>query len=723
MESIEKVVPTICASHCGGTCILRVHVRDGIITKIETDNGEEPQLRACLKGRAYRQRVYAPDRLTFPQRRVGTRGEGKFTRITWDEALQTVSKELKRIGNLHGPESILYLYSAGDVCQLHNAQTIHKLLCLAGGYTRLWGARSFQGGITASLASYGTIRTNNSRDDLLNSRLIILWGWNPANTVTGTNTSWYLAQAKEAGAKVISVDPRFTDTAGFFADQWIPIRPGTDAAMLIAMAYVLLKKGLHDQSFLDRYTIGFEEFQEYVLGKEDGEAKTPSWAEEITGVRADTIEDLAVEYATNKPAALMAGIAPGRTAYGEQYHRAAIILASMTGNIGIHGGSAAGRAWESGLWYPYKMRHGLSFKPIGGCTPQEKAGKEDQATQYTPSGIHHVFMPEFVLEGKEGGYPADIKLLIMANANYVNQQPNTNKIIKALKKLEFIVILEQSMTASAKFADILLPTTTFLERNDINFGVGTPFYGFTKKVIKPVGECKSHLEIARELAVYMGIDYGQETEDELLRADVEGSEIPDYEKFKDKGIYRLKLGKPYVAFQKQIEDPAHNPFPTPSGKIEIYSQDWANLQRPEIPPVPKYIETWEGQNDPLAKRYPLHLITTHFKRRTHTQFDNIPWLKELEEQTMLINSVDAAARDIKDEDKVRVFNDRGELVIKVKVTERIMPGVVDIPQGAWYNPDEKGTDQGGNPNVLTRNQPSPTGAFPYNTCLVQVLKL
>jgi anaerobic dimethyl sulfoxide reductase subunit A len=218
-------------------------------------------------------------------------------------------------------------------------------------------------------------------------------------------------------------------------------------------------------------------------------------------------------------------------------------------------------------------------------------------------------------------------------------------------------------------------------------------------------------------------DFGEDSEDELLKEMVVGTEISDYETFKQEGVHRLEFDEPYVAFREQIEDPENNPFPTPSGKIEIYSQALADLKNPKIPPVAKYIETWESRNDSLAKKYSLQLISTHFKRRTHGQFERVPWLRELEPQAMLINRVDAEARGIEDEDKVRVFNDRGEVVIVAKVTERIMLGVVDIPQGSWYDPDENGVDRGGNPNVLLKDEISPGGAFPYNTCLVEVGKV
>jgi anaerobic dimethyl sulfoxide reductase subunit A len=721
----EKVVPTVCASHCGGACLLKVHVKDGIITRIETDDGEEPQLRACLRGRAYRQRVYAPDRLLYPMKRVGSRGEGKFERVSWDEALDKVAGELKRVRDTYGPASILLALMTGDVSSLNNFGPTDRLLSMAGGYTSAWGVTSFQAGVYASLVSYGTWFASNTRDDLLNSRLIVMWGWDPASTITGTNTCWYLAQAREVGTRIISVDPRHTDSTATFADLWVPIRPGTDTAMLVAMAYVIIKEKLYDEDFLTTYTTGFDQFKGYVLGLEDGVPKTPSWAEAITGVPSTTIKKLAREYATLKPAALMTGIAPGRTAYGEQYHRAAITLAAMTGNVGIHGGDAGARAWESVMGgYPYPvnpMRSVVERAP----NPVEQGFPPRKGVPlfYREPRVHFSKLADAILKGKAGGYPADYKLLYVALCNYLNQFPDVNKIVKALQSLEFIVVQEQFMTPTAKFADILLPVNTFMERNDITIGVGSPFIGSMNKVIEPLGESKSPWQIAVELAERMGITgYLDKGEEEMLADRAKGNGAPDYALLKEKGTYQFKLPEPYVAFKRQREDPANNPFPTPSGKIEIYSHQWAEMNLPGLSPIPKYIEAWESRNDPLAKRYPLQLITTHFKRRALSQFDNIPWLRELQSQAVLISSEDARSRNISDGQMVRVFNDRGEMVIPARVTERIMPGVVDVPHGAWYNPDEKGVDRGGCANILTSDEYSPGGSFAYNTALVEVEK-
>ena len=723
----EMVIPTTCSSHCGGTCLLKVHTRDGVVTRIETDDGEEPQYRACLKGRAQRQRMYAPDRIMHPLRRVGERGEGKFEQISWDEALDTVARELKRVRDTYGPSALVCKFSGGDIGLLHCFQPMHRLFCMAGGYSAFWGSYSFEGAVFAELATYGTTATASTRDNLLHSRLIVLWGCNPAVTVYHANTSYYLAQARERGARIISVDPRYTESTAMFADQWIPIRPGTDAAMLIAMACVIIRDGLQDQKFLDRYTVGFDRFKDYVTGKEDGVAKTPAWAEAITGVPAATIETLAREYATTKPAALMAGLAAGRTAYGEQYHRAAITLSAMTGNIGVRGGDASGKAWGgvTGV-YPF-MKSGVGFAISGNPVEDQAPPRKDvlgggSSVIFRAGRVNNSKMADALLKGKSGGYPADYKFLYLVNFNYPNQLPDANKSAQALKKLEFVVVQEQFMSTAAKFADIVLPTTTVLERNDIMIGAGTGFYGAVNKAVEPPEECKSHAEIAALLADRLGISgFTQHpSEDAWLRKIAADHEIPDYIEFRRTGSHKLRRTEPFPAFHQQIEDPQRHPFPTPSGKIEIYSERLADMDNPAIPPIPKYIETWESRGDPLAKKYPLQLVTSHLLRRAHSQFDNIPWARELQTQAVAISPADAESRGIRDGDMVRVFNDRGEMVIPARVTGRIMPGVVDVPQGAWYQPDDKGIDRGGCANTLTRGEPSPGGALASNTALVQV---
>ena len=721
----RKIVRTLCNSHCGGACLLKVHVENGVIRRIETDDGPEPQLRACLKGRAYRQRVYAPDRLLHPLRRTGRRGEGKFERISWDEALDTVARELRRVSETYGPASIFLKSSAGDIVTLHNVLPILKVLSRLGGCSTTWGFHSYEQGVFAELATLGTLE-RSSREDLLNSRLIVLWACDPVNTVLSTNTSWYLAQARERGARIVCIDARYTDTAAAFADQWIPILPGTDCALMIAMAQVMIREDLLDRRFIDRYTVGFDRFSDYVMGREDGVVKTPAWAEAITSVPAPVIEALAGQYATIKPAALIAGIAPGRTAYGEQYHRAAITLAAMTGNIGLPGGSAGTRAWVI-------SETGARFTALGMCPPpiaNPVVGPRPDFKNYLAARSRYFLgtgrvctpkVPDALLRGKAGGYPDDYKLLFIVNANFPNQTPHIHKSVQAIESLEFVVAVEQSMTASAQWADIVLPSCTFLERNDVTRSESGFYFGYQNQAIAPLGESRSHLDIAAALAEKLGFgDFPGRTEDELLRDVVKNSAIPDYDSFREAAIHHVPKTEPFVAFREEIEDPAGHPFATPSGRIEIYSEQIAGFADPALPPIPKYIETWESRNDPLAVKYPLQLITTHLRRRAHSQYDTLPWLRELQRQEAEISPEDAEARSISDGDRVRVFNGRGATLLPARVTNRIIRGVIAIPQGAWYTPDKDGVDTQGSVNVLTRDEMSPGGGFVTNTCLVEV---
>jgi anaerobic dimethyl sulfoxide reductase subunit A len=737
----EQIIRSACAHHCGGNCIWLVHVKDGIITRLEPDDETvDDQLRGCLRGHALRQQVYAPDRLKYPLKRKGSRGSEQFERISWEEALDITASELNRIKNTYGNSAILSGGGAGNVTMIHGMSiAMSRLLNMFGGYTDVWAWPSWEAATFASSVTYGTFDDANSRDDLINSRLIIIWGVHPVATIHGTNTTFYLSKAKDAGAKIICIDPRYTSTTAALADQWIPIIPGTDTAMAIAMAYVMIKENIQDQSFLDRYTVGFEKFKEYLLGKTDGIPKTPQWAEKMTGVPAAVIAQIARDYAIMKPGALISGIAPGRTAFGEQFHRMTATLAAMTGNIGIHGGEAAGRSLGDQVPfnpYPFKLGPGLgagSYRdnPVDKEAPQRHIAIPTYRINGVPvtrslARVHKSKLADAIWKGKAGGYHADYKAFIVFNMNPVNQLPSTKKWQSAVGNLEFILVFEQFMTATARYADIILPTCTIFERNDLVVGGAKPAYCFLKKVIEPVGECKSQLEICTLLAPRLGINpatYNDKTDEEWIKQIVmEGGDVPDWETFKEKAVYRIPLKEPYVSFRKQIEDPENNPFPTPSGKIEIYSQLLADLNDPLLPPIPTYLEPWEGRTSPLTETYPLQLITCRSPRRAHSQFETIPWLRELIDNDAEIHPLDAEKRGIEDGDMLRIFNKRGEIRIRAKLTERIMPGVVNVPQGGWFDPDENGIDRGGCPNTLCAEEYSPGGSYTWNTGLVEVEK-
>jgi len=725
----ETIVRTTSCFDCGGRCPLLLHVKDGVITRIEGDDFKdtEQQLRACLRGRAYRHWIYHPDRILYPLKRVGERGEGKFERISWDEAMDTIVRELKRVKETYGNASI-YLGGGGHLGALHTAGSIVKALSMFGGYTTAYGNVSSEGPVWAVMATYGDVMVGHSREDLLNSRLIIMWGWDPVRMISGTDCVPNLIKAKEQGIKIISIDPRYHDSAVALASEWISIYPGTDAAMMIAMAYVMIKENLHDKEFLDKYTVGFDKFSNYVLGSEDGIEKTPAWAEPITGVPAATIERLAREYATTKPAALMDCQGPGRAAMGEQYTRCAITLTAMTGNIGKHGGSAAGGLMGIPIGHMFR-----SAGIPGMRNPVEAGGRSIRGTLdlrlRLVRRMHTNKVFDAFLEGKAGGYPSDIKMAWFTGGNILNQRANINKSVRALKKLEFIVHQNLLITPLARYADILLPVCSFAEKSDLTRPWPSgPYFTFTNRAIEPMGESKTDWEIGNFLAEKLGFEeFNTLSEEEWLRKFVaENPEyvqyIKDYDKFKREGIYRIKLEEPYIAWQKQIEDPENNPFPTPSGKIEIYSQRLADLNNPLTPPIPKYIGTFEDRTDPLIDKYPLQLLSPHPKASVHSSLFTVDWLREADPHRVWINPADAEPRGIRDGDEVYVSNDRGKLAITAWVTRRIIPGVICIYEGAWFNPDEEGIDRGGCVNVLTNDAYSPGGAATLKTVLVEVSK-
>lgn len=725
-----EIVRATSTFDCGGRCPLRLLVKDNRIIRVEGDDAKEPeQLRTCLRCRAYKQYVHHPERLMYPQKRVGVKGEGKFERISWEEALDMLAEELARVKETYGNEGIFLATGGGYLASLHNpGLAAARLLAQYGGFVTHYGNISSEGAVWASLTQYGSVMVGHSREDMLNSKLIILWGWDPARMISGTNTMYHLIKARENGAKVIAIDPRYHDTAATVAHDWIPIRPGTDTAVMVAMANVMIREKLHDQAFLDTYTVGFDKFKEYVLGQEDGVEKTPAWAAEISGVDAGTIELLTREYATSKPAALMDCQGPARSAMGEQYNRCAATLCAMTGNVGRPGGSAGGGLMGIPVAHMFRMSAIPPGKnPFELDGPRVKGTLDIRLRVIKRVHINKIF--DAILRGKEGGYPSDIKMVWSMCNNYLNQTGNSNKAARALKKLDFLAVNELFMTAQARYADLLLPVTSAAERSDLTRPWPSgPYYTFINRALEPLGECKSDFDIVTEVAERLGIkDFNPYSEDEWLRMFIEknpetAAQITDYEKFKREGIHRVKLQEPIVAFKEQIEDIEGNPFPTPSGKIEIYSQRVADLNTPLCPPIPKYMSTPEDRNDPLFKKYPLQLITPHPKNRVHSELYLVPWLREVEPHRAWINPVDAKPRGIRDGDEIYVFNDRGKVAITAWVTERIIPGVICIFEGAWYAPDENGIDRGACANTLTNDAYSGGGASVMNTCLVQVDK-
>ncbi len=770
-DELQTVV-TSCAHNCGSRHMLVAHKKGDVIVRLSSDDGrfqqngafgkdtfEEPQLRACLRGRAYRARLYSAERLLYPMIRVGARGEGKFKRASWDQALGMIAQRMEELKQKYGPTALLdQSYAGASYGVLHKSDQIEGLLGrflgMFGCRTSSWSVPSYQATTFSSRMTFGTIEDGNEDDTFAHSKLIILWGWNPAYTFHGGNTFYYMRMAKQNGCKFVVVDPQHTDSASSYDAWWIPIRPNTDAAMMAGMAYHIFANNLQDQDFINRFTQGMdpgtmpywargqESFKDYIAGRSDGVPKTPAWASRICGVPEHDIIKLAHLYATTKPAALKASWAPGRNAYGEQYNRMAAALQAMTGNIGKLGGCAegVGKAWHAeGIAYPYDEYANVWYASI-------KSDRWAHCVLNYPK-VRREEIGLWPRNDNLDGVIPNIRGIFWQGSDWFNQLTHINKEIAAIKKLDMVVCMDSTITPSGLWADVLLPIATHFERHDVALPwYKGHYYIHRPKVIEPLGESKTDFQVFTELAYRLGFGekYNPKANREYFLHDDavdeaylrewwvgkvmgrQGVTMP-WEEFKRHGVYKFKLPRPQVAFQDNVEKGVR--WNTPSGKIEIFSTtlaqttDWTRTQYGYyIPAIPKWIEPWESLNSAKTQKYPFHMITPHPRWRTHSIFHNIGWLRETYEQEITINAGDAKRLGIQTGDTIEVWNDRGGIVLPAYVTERCMPGVVVVYEGAWMDLDEDGWDRAGNPDFLTLDEPSPAGGFAYNTILVNLRK-
>ena len=762
-DDLEVMTWTSCVVNCGSRCPLRAFTKNGRVIRIEPENtgadstkmpAEVPHVRACLRGRSMRQRLYSPERLKYPMKRVGKRGEGKFERISWDEALDTVAAALKKTIEKYGNEAVYLNYGSGSYQLVSSRNTAQRLLNMLGGYLNQYGTYSSAQINGAMPYTYGIGAGGSQMTEVGNAELYVAFGHNPMVTrQSGGGQAWELECARNGKKrpKMIVIDPIYTDTCLGKEDEWVPIRVGTDAALVEGMAYVMITENLVDQEFLDKYCIGYDEktlpkeapkngdYKSYILGKgPDGIPKTPEYASKITGVPVETIVRIARLCATTKPVFFAQGYGSQRQANGEQTVRAIAMLPILTGQVGLPGTNHGGREGDIGL--------GDKGLPAG------KNPVKTSISFFTwVDAIDHGDQMTAVKDGVRGRDKLEhpIKFLWNQCSNVmVNQHSDHNgtaKILADESKCEFILVIDNQMTSSAKFADILLPDVMQQELNDIaadGYATGTSnFMVALQKAVEPQWEQRSGYAICTALAERFGIKekYTEgRTQEEWVEwcyneTRKKHPSMPDFKTFWKQGIVKvpgLGVGKT-VVLKDFREDPAKHPLRTPSGKIEIWSgaldklaKTWTLDKDEVISALPMYVRTFEMPGDPLQRKYPLQCFGYHGHGRTHSTYHNVPWLREVQPDQLLINPIDAKPRGIADGATVEVFNDRGRVRIPAKVTERIIPGVVAFPQGGWWTPGEDGTDTGPSINTLTTPRHSPLAkANPQHTNLVEVKAL
>ena len=760
-EAQDKVTWTACMVNCGSRCPLQVHTRDGVITHVESDNRGDDlygqhQIRACLRGRSIKQRVYNADRLKYPMKRVGKRGEGRFERISWDEALDIVARQLKYTIDTYGNDSIYVQYGSGTQgYRTDGPFASRRLLNLLGGYLNYYGNYSwgqiqyalpftFGGGRPAAFGSFTS--------EIANARLLVMFGYNPAETRMSGGGEIYehLNSVNSRNVRTIIIDPRYTDTMLGKESEWIPIRPGTDAALVEGMAWVLINDKLVDEAFLEQFCVGYDEktlpagapanghYKAYILGQgADGVAKTPKWASAITGIPEQKIVQLAREIGMAKPAYIVQGTGIQRQANGEQASRAICMLPILTGNIGLPGTNTGEMPGNYG--FPVKTLP-TGSNPVKAAIPffkwTDAIYRAHEMTDKTDGikGAERLKNPiKFIWN-----YAGNVTL------NQHSQINRTKEILSDEKQCEFILVIDNHMTPTARFADILLPDIMTVENYEVTSnGYASGSLGAVIPLvpaITPMHDCRSAYDICTGLAQRFGLEeqftegktHEQWVEElyEQLRKEEPG--VPALADLRRDGPYTQQAPKTgRIALEAFRKDPVLNPLGTPSGKLEIYSEQLADIAAewilPEgdvITPLPQYVTTWESHLDPLTRKYPLQLIGFHTKGRVHSTYHNVAFLREAVTDAVWMNPTDAEARGIKDGDMLRVWNDRGETRVPARVTPRIMPGVAALAEGAWYMPGKDGVDRGGSFNVLTtwRNTPLSKGN-PMHTNLVEIARV
>jgi len=712
-----SLVRTVCPAHCGiDACGILAHVNGDRVVKVEPADFPDPKhKRICLRGLSSLDITYHPDRLKYPMRRRGERGEGKFERISWGEALDTIAERFKGLADRYGWRSIGWTLGgpgAGTTkfgAYLRLASLTQSTRVSAWGYgdsALPCGSRALFGAQFPYQFLMGKFLTGKVKPEM-----VVVWGSNPAESQP-LNMMRRIMDAKERGALLVVIDPRFTVTASK-ADQYLGVRPGTDAALALGMINVIFREGLQDDGFIQRHTVGpylvRTDTGEYVRGRDigaegseeyviwDGASDSPRVCSdvgitplmsgthtvkgltckpalqllmdlaqeyppertaEITGVRTHIITRLAQRIGTANSVTFVTNMGFTRTYHGDISLRALGTVAALTGNV---------TATFSGGYLPAV----LNWRPFLHADPDRPS--------YSRLGILQLY--DAVISDK----PYPIKAVWFSFINFLNQCAHSTKIANEIfTKLDLIVAAELFMTPTARYADILLPACSYLEFSDL-IPFPYPYVQLQQKVIEPLYESRSDVDIASGLAGRLGLgEYFDKGEEGFIDLILDSGD-PSME-----GITRERLreGPMRLRLIPDMDQQLDIPFSTPSRKIEFYCERLREVGQA----LPVYLEPLEAPLKPKGKKYPLTFIQGHSRFRTHSMFANVPSLLELNPEPVVeINPRDAAERDISDNDLVTVFNDRGKTTLRTRVMEGVRPRVVNITEGWWIGQFKEGS--------------------------------
>ena len=676
MEDQTRTHFGACPHDCPDTCAMIYEVEDEKLISVK-GNKDHPMTRGtlCVKVKDYEKRHYHPDRLLYPHKRVGKKGEKKFERISWEEAIDTIHSKWVKIIDEYGPQAILpfsYLGNQGLVHGLNGGDSFFNKL----GATVCERTFCGEGSCTAWLSTIGPT-AGVDPESYIHSKYIVIWA---CNSVSTNLHHWAIVQdAKKKGAKVVVIDSYKSRTAKQ-ADWHLSPKPGTDGALAMAVINHIIKNDLTDKDYIDKYTDGFDELKSHVTDK------TPEWAAKITGVNKEDIEKLALELASNQPAAIRIGVALERHHGGGQTIRAVTCIPALTGawkHVG--GGITQFPVWE----HPYK------FDVI--CRPD-----------LIPEGTRVVNALQLgrALLGENIDKNLPIKSMMCWNANPVTQSPETEKIVEGLQREDlFLVSAEHFISDTASYADILLPASMGAEHEDIILSWGHLYLTYNEKCLEAPGEAKSNYEIFRLLAKKFGFDEDQfawsdeECLENYVDWDAPACNGIDLKYLKQNGYARLDVGTK----DNRVPHKEGN-FPTPSGKCQLilrgvnnfvaapFRQMYEGYQPGQpLPALPDYVPPRESPEDnkKLAEKYPLNVISPKSHAFLNSCYANMEGKQKTQgDQFVLMNKINAEQRNINDGDMVKVFNDRGSYEGVLRLTDDVDPGIIVSTLGYWRQHNE-----------------------------------